>query len=142
MSTLQSICLVEIKNALLGRDRVLISALLSQATFSLIHGSNEIVEGKGKQRERAQPLVVQLGEADCSNTTSALRALVTGFLTKFEDKDTEVCRSQFDHSITHKFPLVGRLVLKKVWPQLWPRLTSQGLLRRMTTAIHLKVRYS
>ncbi|KAB5593222.1 Origin recognition complex subunit 3 [Ceratobasidium theobromae] len=72
------------------RDRVLISALLSQATFSLIHGSNEIVEGKGKQRERAQPLVVQLGEADCSNTTSALRALVTGFLTKFEDKDTEV----------------------------------------------------
>ncbi|CAE6366518.1 unnamed protein product [Rhizoctonia solani] len=86
-----SIGIQEIPTALLvGRDRALLSALLSRATHVLTHPEEgQVAEGKGKQKARAPPLVIQLEEGDCTNTMSALRALVTGFMTQLEEADKE-----------------------------------------------------
>ncbi|KAL5637173.1 hypothetical protein ACGC1H_000976 [Rhizoctonia solani] len=77
----------EIPTALVvGRDRALLSALVSRATHALTHQeTSQATDGKGKQKARAPPLVIQLEEGDCTNTISALRALVTGFMTQFEE---------------------------------------------------------
>ncbi|CAE7225406.1 unnamed protein product [Rhizoctonia solani] len=77
----------EIPTALVvGKDRALLSALVSRATHALKHQeTSQPVDGKGKQKARAPPLIIQLEEGDCTNTISALRALVTGFMTQFEE---------------------------------------------------------
>ncbi|EUC56183.1 origin recognition complex subunit 3 [Rhizoctonia solani AG-3 Rhs1AP] len=77
----------EIPTALVvGRDRALLSALVSRATHALTHPeTSQATDGKGKQKARTPPLVIQLEEGDCINTISALRALVTGFMTQFEE---------------------------------------------------------
>ncbi|CUA77925.1 Origin recognition complex subunit 3 [Rattus norvegicus] [Rhizoctonia solani] len=69
-----------------GKDRALLSALVSRATHALTHQeTSEPTDGKGKQKARAPPLIVQLEEGDCTNTMSTLRALVTGFMAQFEE---------------------------------------------------------
>ncbi|KAG8715853.1 hypothetical protein FRC11_014102 [Ceratobasidium sp. 423] len=79
----------EIPTALVvGRDRALLSALVGRATHALTHHEAiQAAEGKGKQKARAPPLITQLEEGDCTNTISALRALVTGFMSQFEEAD-------------------------------------------------------
>ncbi|CAE6454349.1 unnamed protein product, partial [Rhizoctonia solani] len=79
----------EIPTALVvGKDRALLSALVSRATHALTHREmDQDADAKGKQKARAPPLVIQLEEGDCTNTISALRALVTGFMTQFEETD-------------------------------------------------------
>ncbi|KAH7344072.1 origin recognition complex subunit 3 N-terminus-domain-containing protein [Rhizoctonia solani] len=79
----------EIPTALVvGKDRALLSALVSRATYTLTHHeTDQAIDGKGKQKARAPPLIIQLEEGDCTNTISALRALVTGFMAQFEEAD-------------------------------------------------------
>ncbi|KAF8681214.1 Origin recognition complex (ORC) subunit 3 N-terminus [Rhizoctonia solani] len=86
-----SLGLQEIPTALVvGKDRALLSALLTRATHILTHPEEEqVAEGKGKQKARAPPLVIQLEEGDCTNTMSALRALVTGFMAQLEEADPD-----------------------------------------------------
>ncbi|CAE6477214.1 unnamed protein product [Rhizoctonia solani] len=81
----------EIPTALVvGRDRALLSALVGRATRALTHQETiQAAEAKGKQKARAPPLIIQLEEGDCTNTISALRALVTGFMSQFEEADSD-----------------------------------------------------
>ncbi|KAJ1308367.1 hypothetical protein OPQ81_004075 [Rhizoctonia solani] len=81
----------EIPTALVvGKDRALLSALVNRATYTLKNYEvSQVADGKGKQKARALPLVIQLEEGDCTNTISALRALVTGFMTQFEEADPD-----------------------------------------------------
>ncbi|KAG8791057.1 hypothetical protein FRC12_010247 [Ceratobasidium sp. 428] len=88
----------EIPTALVvGRDRALISALLSKAVrISTNLDPTEDTDEDNKTRARGSdsscpiPLVVRIDEGDFSNTTSALRALVGGFVSQFEETDSEL----------------------------------------------------
>ncbi|QRW01399.1 origin recognition complex subunit 3 [Ceratobasidium sp. AG-Ba] len=64
--------ITEVPTALLvGRDRALLSAVLAEAISTTVS------------------TVVKLDEGDCNNSTSALRALVSGFMSQFEESDSE-----------------------------------------------------
>lgn len=84
----------------LGRDRALLSALLAQVAHTLTQ-SEIPKDEKGKEKEDpfSRPLVVQLNEGDCGNATSALKALIAGFLAQFEETDPEVCCLDFIFAI-------------------------------------------
>ncbi|KAG8720452.1 hypothetical protein FRC09_009553 [Ceratobasidium sp. 395] len=97
----------EIPTALVvGRDRALISALLSKAVRVSTNldpikdtdeeyasrGDSESNEDRARGLDPSSPglLVVRIDEGDCSNITSALRALVGGFVSQFEETDAEL----------------------------------------------------
>ncbi|KAG9087895.1 hypothetical protein FRC06_002311, partial [Ceratobasidium sp. 370] len=90
----------EIPTALVvGRDRALLSALLNKVVRIVTNVEEHAEEGDDRDEDgeevatvhpRPAPLVVRLDEGDCNNTASALRALVSGFMSQFEEAGTVI----------------------------------------------------
>ncbi|KAG8687382.1 hypothetical protein FRC08_011986, partial [Ceratobasidium sp. 394] len=95
-----------------GQDRPLLSALLNKVV-RIVTNVEEYTDEEGEQdeeeirseqddddedrvevqatrRTHPAPLVVRLDEGDCNNTASALRALVGGFISQFEEAGAEI----------------------------------------------------
>ncbi|KAG8683991.1 hypothetical protein FRC08_013961, partial [Ceratobasidium sp. 394] len=89
-----------------GRDHALLSALLNKVVRIVTNTEEDTdeeddgseqdeddedrVEVRAVHRTHPPPLVVRLDDADCNNTTSALRALVGGFMSQLEEADAEI----------------------------------------------------
>ncbi|KAG8747080.1 hypothetical protein FRC10_002496 [Ceratobasidium sp. 414] len=88
----------EVPTALVvGRDRALLSAILNKVV-RVVTNLEEYTDEEDEDEEevpatyrtRSAPLVVRLDEGDCNNTASALRALVGGFMSQFEETYFEI----------------------------------------------------
>jgi hypothetical protein len=79
--------IAKVTSLFLGRDRALVSALLGQVAHAVSPSKSTDTDS---QHHIPDPLVMQLDEGDCGNTTSALRALIGGFTAQFEQTDAEV----------------------------------------------------